>query len=108
MPQPCCDVCGKRVPPDDRVTSPAELDDAGKVERPSTSWHTACLEDELDALSEAEEEEGWPMPPRPHLADPCDDPRCGHTYNWHASGGICAVPGCVCKSFAVQPAKEQP
>jgi hypothetical protein len=55
MPQPRCEECGKRVPPDDRVTSPAELDDAKKVARPSMSWHRSCLADELDAQSEAAE-----------------------------------------------------
>lgn len=55
MPQPLCDECGKRVPPDDRVTAPTELDDAGVMVRPSTSWHKECLQDEDDAHSEAEE-----------------------------------------------------
>lgn len=55
MPQPVCDECGKRVPPEDRVTDPTELDDAEKVVQPSTSWHRSCLENELDARSEAEE-----------------------------------------------------
>jgi hypothetical protein len=55
MPQPRCDECGRRVSPEDRVTDPAELDDTGRVVRPSTSWHKSCLEDELDARSEVEE-----------------------------------------------------
>jgi hypothetical protein len=55
MPQPLCDTCGKRVTPDDRVTVPAELDDAGVTVRPSTSWHKECVEDEVDAHSEVGE-----------------------------------------------------
>jgi hypothetical protein len=55
MPQPLCDECGKRIPPDDRVTVPSELDDAGRVMRPSTSWHKGCLENEEDARGEIEE-----------------------------------------------------
>lgn len=59
MPQPRCDECGKGVPPEDRVTSPTELDDTGRVVRPTTSWHKTCLEDELDARGEIE---GGPHP----------------------------------------------
>lgn len=54
MPQPRCDECGKRIPPEDRVTSPPEEDYTG-VMRPATSWHRQCLEDYEDAQGEAEE-----------------------------------------------------
>lgn len=65
MPQPQCEECGKRTPPNDRVTIPAELDHAGAVVHPSTSWHKECLQDEEDARGDIEEhpypghEEGW-------------------------------------------------
>ena len=55
MPQPQCAECGTRVPPEDRVTEAAELDDTGRVVHPARSWHKACLEDELDAMSEVGE-----------------------------------------------------
>ena len=55
MPQPLCDECGTRTPPDNRVTAPTELDDAGVMVRPATSWHRECLENEEDARSEIEE-----------------------------------------------------
>jgi hypothetical protein len=55
MPQPLCDTCGKGVTPNDRVTVPTELNDAGVMVHPSTSWHKGCLENEEDAQSEVEE-----------------------------------------------------
>lgn len=55
MPQPQCDECGKRVPPDQRVTAPTELDNTGRVLHPATSWHKACLDDYWDAVGEVEE-----------------------------------------------------
>jgi hypothetical protein len=55
MPQPGCDICGKRVAPDERVTTPTELDDTGRVLRPAVSWHKECLRDGEDARGDAEE-----------------------------------------------------
>lgn len=55
MPQPLCHECGKRVAPADRVTVPTELDDAGVMVSPATSWHKECLADEEDARSEIAE-----------------------------------------------------
>ena len=55
MPQPLCEDCGKRIRPDDRVTVPTELNDAGVMVRPATSWHKECLQNEDDAQCDIEE-----------------------------------------------------
>ncbi|MFE4915775.1 hypothetical protein ACFRCX_30185 [Streptomyces sp. NPDC056652] len=39
------------------------------------------------------------QPKWPSLGTDC---RCGHTYNWHIPGGVCQVPGCVCKKPIVR------
>jgi hypothetical protein len=42
---------------------------------------------------------------RPHIphtaSEFCATPECGHHYNWHYPGSICAVPDCPCKVFAL-------
>jgi hypothetical protein len=67
--------------------------------KPIDAVRTVDLPLTPDAPATLTAQERPSAPRRPYLADPCDDPKCSHTYNWHATGGICAVPGCVCKRF---------
>lgn len=67
--------------------------------KPIDAVRTVALPLIPDGPATPTDQERPSAPRRPYLADPCDDPKCSHTYNWHASGGICAVPGCVCKRF---------
>jgi hypothetical protein len=45
---------------------------------------------------------------RPHIphtaSEFCATPECGHHYNWHYPGSICAVPDCPCNAYTRTPA----
>jgi hypothetical protein len=40
-------------------------------------------------------------PDQPKPVSLATDCLCGDTYNWHVPGGVCQVPGCLCKDFTL-------